>query len=184
MLRFCALRREITANKQFFLFFLYAKCNFFEIILKSGIPCNVWPCSNFVLFNKCTFSFSSKHMIRNHTQPCVHDTKKKVGAIFSLIDKCIDHYLTWYCKCNIFVPRSYISLQIKAYLVSVIWDYLEKWIANAPKITCLSWARYLHNFIFVFTAISFYEHVNLMYGTVSEFCSKTGCSSMTGPANT
>ena len=102
MLGFCALRREITANRQFFLFFLCAKCNFFEIILKSGILYNVWPCSNFVLFNKCTFSFSSKHMIRNHTQPCVHDTKKKVGAIFSLIDKCIDHYLIWYCKCNIF----------------------------------------------------------------------------------
>lgn len=32
--------------------------------------------------------------------------------------------------------------------------------------------------------ISFFEHINLMYGTISEFCTSSSCSSMSGPGNT
>lgn len=31
--------------------------------------------------------------------------------------------------------------------------------------------------------ISFFNHVNLMYGVISEFCTQEGCSSMSGPGN-
>ncbi|XP_064634455.1 MOB kinase activator 2-like isoform X2 [Lineus longissimus] len=32
--------------------------------------------------------------------------------------------------------------------------------------------------------ISFFEHINLMYGTISEYCTATGCTAMTAPCNT
>ena len=32
-----------------------------------------------------------------------------------------------------------------------------------------------------FAAIGFFEHINLLYGTVSEFCNLTSCPEMTGP---
>lgn len=31
------------------------------------------------------------------------------------------------------------------------------------------------------TAIALFEHVNLIYGTISEFCTSTSCPDMTGP---
>ncbi|XP_013785440.1 MOB kinase activator 2-like isoform X2 [Limulus polyphemus] len=31
--------------------------------------------------------------------------------------------------------------------------------------------------------LSFFDHVNLIYGTISEFCTMSGCSDMTGPCN-
>ena len=37
-------------------------------------------------------------------------------------------------------------------------------------------------FIFVFfSAIAFFDHINLVYGTISEFCTMSGCPDMTGP---
>lgn len=33
------------------------------------------------------------------------------------------------------------------------------------------------------TALSFFDHVNMLYGTVSEFCSMSGCPEMNGPGN-
>lgn len=41
-----------------------------------------------------------------------------------------------------------------------------------------------HNEWLASHTISFFEHVNLMYGAVSEFCTTTGCTSMTAPSNT
>lgn len=34
-----------------------------------------------------------------------------------------------------------------------------------------------------FSALALFEHVNLVYGTISEFCTTTGCADMTGPGN-
>lgn len=34
-----------------------------------------------------------------------------------------------------------------------------------------------------FTALALFEHVNLVYGTISEFCTTSGCPDMTGPGN-
>lgn len=34
-----------------------------------------------------------------------------------------------------------------------------------------------------FTALALFEHVNLVYGTISEFCTQSGCADMTGPGN-
>lgn len=31
------------------------------------------------------------------------------------------------------------------------------------------------------TAIDFFQHINLVYGTVSEHCTMSGCPDMTGP---
>lgn len=36
---------------------------------------------------------------------------------------------------------------------------------------------------FLFTALALFEHVNLVYGTISEFCTPSGCPDMTGPGN-
>lgn len=33
-------------------------------------------------------------------------------------------------------------------------------------------------------SVSFFEHINVMYGTISEYCTATSCSAMTGPNNT
>lgn len=32
-------------------------------------------------------------------------------------------------------------------------------------------------------ALALFEHVNLVYGTISEFCTPSGCPDMTGPGN-
>lgn len=34
---------------------------------------------------------------------------------------------------------------------------------------------------FLCTAIAFFEHVNLLYGAVSEYCTPTSCPDMLGP---
>jgi hypothetical protein len=34
---------------------------------------------------------------------------------------------------------------------------------------------------FLFAALALFEHVNLVYGTISEFCTTSGCPDMTGP---
>ncbi|RWS01933.1 MOB1-like protein, partial [Dinothrombium tinctorium] len=39
-----------------------------------------------------------------------------------------------------------------------------------------------HTFIHI-TAIAFFDHINLVYGTISEFCTMSGCPEMTGPGN-
>ncbi|CAG2176798.1 unnamed protein product, partial [Oppiella nova] len=31
--------------------------------------------------------------------------------------------------------------------------------------------------------LAFFDHINLLYGTISEFCSMSGCPDMTGPCN-
>lgn len=33
------------------------------------------------------------------------------------------------------------------------------------------------------SALALFEHVNLVYGTISEFCTTSGCPDMTGPGN-
>lgn len=38
-------------------------------------------------------------------------------------------------------------------------------------------------FPFLFAALALFEHVNLVYGTISEFCTQSGCADMTGPGN-
>ncbi|KAM7292158.1 MOB kinase activator-like 2 isoform X2 [Ixodes scapularis] len=32
-------------------------------------------------------------------------------------------------------------------------------------------------------ALAFFDHINLLYGTISEFCTMSGCPDMTGPGN-
>lgn len=39
-----------------------------------------------------------------------------------------------------------------------------------------------HPFILI-VALALFEHVNLVYGTISEFCTTSGCPDMTGPGN-
>lgn len=36
---------------------------------------------------------------------------------------------------------------------------------------------------FAYLALALFEHVNLVYGTISEFCTTSGCPDMTGPGN-
>jgi hypothetical protein len=36
-------------------------------------------------------------------------------------------------------------------------------------------------FLFFLSAIAFFDHINLVYGTISEFCTMSGCPDMTGP---
>ena len=35
--------------------------------------------------------------------------------------------------------------------------------------------------IFIIAAIGFFEHINLIYGTISEFCTPSSCPDMVGP---
>lgn len=45
-------------------------------------------------------------------------------------------------------------------------------------------ATFIHLFVFrQRIAIAFFEHINLLYGTISEFCSMSGCPDMSGPCN-
>ena len=59
-------------------------------------------------------------------------------------------------------------------------DYNE-WMASHSK--CLStWKKksIFTDFIIV-AAIGFFEHINLIYGTISEFCTPSSCPDMVGP---
>lgn len=38
-----------------------------------------------------------------------------------------------------------------------------------------------NNFFIIISAIAIFDNVNLMYGTISEFCTATGCPDMVGP---
>lgn len=40
---------------------------------------------------------------------------------------------------------------------------------------------YVDRLVFV-PAIDFFQHINLVYGTIAEFCTMSGCSDMSGPA--
>ena len=61
-------------------------------------------------------------MIRNHTQPFVHDTKKKYGSFLVLLISVLIIASPDIVNVIFFVPRSYI----KTYLVTPIEDYLEE----------------------------------------------------------
>lgn len=41
--------------------------------------------------------------------------------------------------------------------------------------------NYFVSNVFLFLAMALFDHVNLVYGTVSEFCTMSGCPDMTGP---
>lgn len=67
-------------------------------------------------------------------------------------------------------------------------DYNE-WLASHSK--SMFFALYLiphSNFKFFnaqiqssLSALAFFDHINLIYGTISEFCTMSGCPEMTGP---
>lgn len=56
-------------------------------------------------------------------------------------------------------------------------DYNE-WLASHSKYTALLPDSIL---MIVILAMALFDHVNLVYGTVSEFCTTSGCPDMTGP---
>lgn len=41
----------------------------------------------------------------------------------------------------------------------------------------------IHFRTFIVSAIGFFEHINLIYGTISEYCTPTSCPDMTGPGS-
>lgn len=65
-------------------------------------------------------------------------------------------------------------------------DYNE-WLASHSMFYCvmiimlLLYQNYAINVSLFIAAIAFFEHVNLVYGTVSEFCTMSGCPDMSGP---
>lgn len=59
----------------------------------------------------------------------------------------------------------------------------NEWLAFHSKSSCLGCTSLLmSNHVFE-TAIAFFDHVNMLYGTISEFCTMSGCPEMTGPGN-
>lgn len=48
--------------------------------------------------------------------------------------------------------------------------YVRLHILGVPNMKCNS-----------FAALALFDHVNLLYGTVSEFCTAASCADMTGP---
>jgi hypothetical protein len=66
-------------------------------------------------------------------------------------------------------------------------DYNE-WLASyseypsAASVACEQPCKLISiRFFFVFLAIQIFEYVNLVYGTISEHCTTTGCPDMTAP---
>lgn len=58
----------------------------------------------------------------------------------------------------------------------------NEWLASHSKLPNIQW---FCAFIFHCStlAIAFFEHINLLYGTISEYCSMSGCPEMSGPCN-
>jgi len=69
----------------------------------------------------------------------------------------------------------------KQYLETTIFEcvapqYKLREIVNKPEgIDVNEWVA--------FHVISFFDHVNMIYGTISEFCTNSSCPDMTGPGN-
>jgi hypothetical protein len=47
--------------------------------------------------------------------------------------------------------------------------------------TFFLWNFVPFNCFVLISAIAFFDHINLVYGTISEFCTMSGCPDMTGP---
>lgn len=58
-------------------------------------------------------------------------------------------------------------------------DYNE-WLASHSKFLLLKKTSH-YEFYHIFSAMALFDHVNLVYGAVSEFCTNSGCPDMTGP---
>jgi len=60
--------------------------------------------------------------------------------------------------------------------------FIIRFYHNAWSPECHIGLRFIA-FILVFflSAIAFFDHINLVYGTISEFCTMSGCPDMTGP---
>jgi len=43
------------------------------------------------------------------------------------------------------------------------------------------WMHFAFILVSFLSAIAFFDHINLVYGTISEFCTMSGCPDMTGP---
>ena len=54
----------------------------------------------------------------------------------------------------------------------------KKYREREEKLKCLTPSS---SFFSLSTAIAFFEHVNLLYGAVSEYCTPTSCPDMLGP---
>lgn len=65
----------------------------------------------------------------------------------------------------------------------------NEWLASHSKFERLARSSaelpwpILTQIISSLTALALFEHVNLVYGTISEFCTTSGCADMTGPSN-
>ncbi len=65
----------------------------------------------------------------------------------------------------------------------------NEWMASHSQYTILKQRlrytdgrnQHSYHYYFLFAAIGFFEHINLIYGTVSEFCTATSCPDMTAP---
>ena len=64
------------------------------------------PTSYYLIIVQCISS--SKHMIINHTQPCVHDTKKKLGPFLVLLISVLIITSLDIVNVIFFVPHRYI----------------------------------------------------------------------------
>ena len=94
------------------------------------------------------------------------------GAAFKLRE--------WVLKVKVRSGSRHECAQIMTRCMQMSLPYSAGW--NRPLIGSLSDAligRWL-SFVFV-AAMAFFEHVNLLYGAVSEFCTPTTCPDMSGP---
>jgi len=86
----------------------------------------------------------------------------------------------------------------KQYLETTIFEcvapeYKLREIVDRPDgVDCNEWLAFHSKSIFyglcagftnLFSVISFFDHINMLYGTISEFCTMTGCPDMNGPGN-
>ncbi|XP_013409137.1 MOB kinase activator-like 2 isoform X2 [Lingula anatina] len=72
-------------------------------------------------------------------------------------------------------PRQYLEDTLVAESIAAKVDF-EKLVRIPVNIDRNEWLAT--------NTISFFEHINLMYGTISEYCTPAGCNSMTGPGGT
>lgn len=99
-----------------------------------------------------------------------------------LAQMAIEYFLTWIinlievncwplsCLCNIVIWLKSFCKGYKASFYSA-----RKMLRNLLLIHLC--------FHFLFTALAFFNHVSLLYGVISEYCTSEVCTAMTGPGN-
>lgn len=140
----------------------------------------IWKHSNHSNFFRTNFrlSTSNKKVMNNISEVVSVLFLVKTGAYWNISNLVIINI-----EIRLFL-WIFISYWIFSIIQKLFWENSPR---NPPKwsnISDLDYKWKIENksyFSYLFSAMALFDNVNLVYGTVSEFCTQSGCPDMTGP---